>query len=134
MRRRLVIASVGLALVIAACGGFEQRSLCRDYENLLASAAQIDDLDPETATADDVRQIAADVSADLAVLTASAEEQYNQAISDLQLALDELEQTAYDLGGTNLVEAQPLLEDSFDNTVVKFRILAERLDVVCGTA
>ena len=133
MTHRRTIASVAMVLLIAACGGFEQRSLCRDYENLQESAAQIDELDPDTATAEDVRRIAEEVSADLTALSASAEDQYTQAISELALALDELEQTAYELGGTNLREAQPLLEDTFAATVVKYRVLTDRLDVVCNT-
>jgi hypothetical protein len=132
-RRGWVIALTALAVTLTACGNAQERSLCRQYEDLRESAAQINQLDPETATADDVRSIAAEVAGDLERVAATAEGLYDRSISDLRFALVALEQDAYDQGGASLDEARPLLADSFAATVTAYQALALRLDVVCGT-
>ena len=80
---------IGLLLVallsLAACGNFRERSLCSQYEDFRTAVAQLQDLDPATATADDVRAIGDDVLAELAQLQSASDDVYVSAISDLRV-------------------------------------------------
>ena len=53
-RRAWVSAVMALSLTIVACGNAQERDLCRQYEDLQAAVAEVENLDPATATAADV--------------------------------------------------------------------------------
>lgn len=133
-RRARVIAMSALALTIVACGNVQERDLCRQYEDLQEAVVQLENLDPATATAADVVETVDEVIVQLEQLQAAATEgRYDQAVSNLNFALSELRQVAFDLGEEGLELAQPLMQESLDNSVTAYNALQERLDVVCGT-
>ena len=132
-RRVLVGPLIVLALVLASCGNAQERNLCRDYEDLQAAVAQIEELDPETATATDMYDIVGEVMAQLDQLQAASDGEYDQAISTLNLALTELRQVTFDIGDESLEVARPLMEESWEQAVTSYNALEQRLDVVCGT-
>jgi hypothetical protein len=128
-----VAALAALALTLVACGNLEERSLCRQYEDLRQAAAQVEDLDPETATAADMLAIVEDVMVQLDQFQAASEGLYDQAVSNLNFALSEFRQVTFDLGDEPLEVARPLMEDSWQSTVTAYDLLKQRLDLVCGT-
>lgn len=132
-RRRSVIALTALALTLTACGNAQERSLCRQYEDLQEAVAQIEELDPATATAADMLAIVEDVMVELDQFQAASEGLYDQAVSGLRLALTEFRQVTFDIGEESLEVARPLMEESWDNTVTAYQGLKQRLDVVCDT-
>jgi predicted component of type VI protein secretion system len=132
-RRAWVVAATALALMLAACGNAQERNLCRQYEDLQAAVAQVEALDPETATAADALEIVENVMAQLDQFQAASDGLYDQAISNLNFALTDLRQVTFDLGDEGLVVAQPLMQESLDTSVAAYNALQERLDVVCGT-
>jgi hypothetical protein len=132
-RRVLVGPLIVLALILASCGNAQERNLCRDYEDLQAAVSQIEELDPETATATDMYDIVGEVMAQLDQLRAASDGEYDQAISTLNLALTELRQVTFDIGDESLEVARPLMEESWEQAVTSYNALEQRLDVVCGT-
>jgi hypothetical protein len=132
-RGKWVVALTALTLTLTACGNAEERNLCRQYEDLQDSVAQIEALDPTTATAADMLSIVEDVAVQLDQLQAASEGLYDQAVSNLNLALEDLRQVTFDIGDESLEVARPLMEESWANTVTAYQLLAQRLDVVCGT-
>ncbi len=132
-RRAWVVAATALALTLAACGNAQERNLCRQYEDLQAAVAEVETLDPETATAADALELVENVMVQLDQFQAAADGLYDQAVSNLNFALTELRQVTFDLGDEGLEVAQPLMQDSLDASVTAYNALQERLDVVCGT-
>ncbi|HYJ24173.1 MAG TPA: hypothetical protein VE027_04140, partial [Acidimicrobiia bacterium] len=53
-RHAWVVAVTALALTVVACGNAQERDLCRQYEDLQEAVAEVETLDPATATAADV--------------------------------------------------------------------------------
>jgi ribosomal protein L4 len=132
-RRAWVIATAALALTLAACGNAEERNLCRQYEDLQQAVAEVEALDPETATAADALELVENVMVQLDQFQAASEGLYDQAVSNLNLALTELRQVTFDLGDEGLDVARPLMQESLVASVTAYNALQERLDVVCGT-
>jgi HAMP domain-containing protein len=132
-RRARVIAAAALILTLAACGNAEERSLCRQYEDLQQAVAEVEALDPETATAADALELVENVMVQLDQFQAASEGLYDQAVSNLNLALTELRQVTFDLGDEGLEVARPLMQESLEASVTAYNALQERLDVVCGT-
>jgi HAMP domain-containing protein len=132
-RRGWVIAFTALALTLAACGNAAERNLCRQYEDLQETVAQLEGMDPETATAADLLAVVEDVTVQLDQFQAASDGLYDQAVSNLNLALTDLRQVTFDLGDESIEVARPLIQESWDNTVTAYSLLRQRLDVVCGT-
>ena len=132
-RRRWVIALIALTLMLTACGNAEERDLCRQYEDLQQAVAQVEELDPETATASDALAIVEDVIVQLEQFQAASDGVYDQAVTNLNLALLDLRQVTFDLGEEGLEVARPLMEESLATSVTAYDQLQQRLDVVCGT-
>ncbi len=131
--RRWVIALTALTISLVACGNAEERDLCRQYEDLQQAVAQVDQLDPETASASDALAIVEDVMVQLEQFQAASDGLYDQAVTNLSLALIDLRQVTFDLGDEGLEVARPLMEESLTATVTAYDQLQQRLDVVCGT-
>ena len=131
--RRWVVALAALTVSLVACGNAEERDLCREYEDLQEAVAQVEELDPETATASDALAIVEDVIVQLEQFQAASDGVYDQAVSTLSLALLDLRQVTFDLGDEGLEVVRPLMEDSLTTSVTAYDQLQQRLDVVCGT-
>jgi len=132
-RQKWAIVLAALALTLAACGNAGERDLCREYEDLQQAVAQVDELDPETATAEDALAIVENVMVQLDQFQAASDGLYDQAVSNLNLALEDLRVVVFDIGEESLVVARPLMEDSLTNTAGAYDALKQRLDVVCDT-
>jgi HAMP domain-containing protein len=132
-RQKWAFTIAALALILAACGNAAERDLCREYEDLQQAAAQVEELDPATATAEDVLVIVEDVMVQLDQFQAASEGLYDQAVSNLNFALEDLRLVTFDVGDESLDVARPLMEESWTNTVTAYDLLKQRLDVVCGT-
>lgn len=134
LRRR---GGIGLLLVallsLAACGNFRERSLCSQYDDFGAAVAQLQDLDPATATPEDARAIGDDVLAELAQLQSASDDVYISAISDLRASINAFRQAAVDLPTSDFDVARPLLQDAWDDVIVDYQVLVQRLDVACNT-
>ena len=126
----LLIASL---IVLAGCGDVRERSLCRQYEDFQEAVADVQELDPATATGEDVVRVVDGVLAELDQLLAASDGVYDAAISDLRASLTELRQAAFALSTTDTETARPLLEDNRENVVVDYQLLTQRLDVACTT-
>jgi hypothetical protein len=125
--------SFALLLALGACGNLQERDLCRQYDDLQATVAQVQELDPATATTDDVRDIADETLASLDQLLAASDGLYDFAISTFRLAVTELRQAAVALPGTTLDVARPLMAESRADAITAYELLQQRLDVVCTT-
>jgi hypothetical protein len=129
----LVAASVCVAL-LAACGEASDRDLCTQYAQLRDTAQQVTELDPSSATANDVVTIVDSMLAELDQVQAASDGRYDLAISDFRLQLIGLRESASQLGDAALTTARPLLADSAADAVTSYRLLQQRLDVACPTA
>jgi hypothetical protein len=123
-----------LLILVAACGNIQERSLCRQYEDVKAVADEIRGLDPTTATGADMVELLDEALVELDQLQATAEGLYDQSISTVRTSLLEFRQVAFDLGDETLEVARPLLEDSSENTATAYQLLEHRLDVVCNVS
>ncbi len=90
-RRAWLVATTALALTLAACGNAQERDLCRQYEDLQEAVAQVESLDPATATAADVVETVDEVVVQLEQFQEATEGLYDQAVSNLTLQLDRIE-------------------------------------------
>jgi hypothetical protein len=119
---------------LVACGQLQERDLCRQWQDLQGAAAQVQQLDPATATAADLDAVANDVLVEVQQLQATSEGIYDQAITRFSESLVELRQAANDVGEEELEAARELLQDDWNDTRTAYQLLAQRLDVACGNA
>jgi hypothetical protein len=120
-------------LALAACGQVRDRSLCPQYQDFQAAAAQVQQLDPQTATIDDIRAASDDVLDQLDQFQWASDGSYDELISNLRSSLIVLRESAVDLQPSEVAVARPLLQDSWDDVVNNYQLLTQRLDVVCPT-
>jgi ABC-type transporter Mla subunit MlaD len=129
--RRVAIGAVLLVLV-SACGNIQERSMCRQYEDVRAVADELRALDPATATTTDLLELLDDALVELDQLQATTEGLYDQTISTIRTNLLEFRQVTFDLGEETLEVLRPLYAESRDRTVTAYQLLEQRLDVVCN--
>src|SRR6188768_1234033 len=124
--RALVVAPMlAGSLLAGGCAPTAADDLCTQYADLAESVAQVQDLDVQDTSAQDVRDLVDEVLADLDQLRATADTQYAVLVSRLRTALVELRQAAVDLDETDLAVAVPLLVDSVTTTADEYRRLAD---------
>ena len=133
LRRGGVVLLLPGLFALAACGEVRDRSLCPQYQDFQAAVAQVQELDPQTATIDDVRAVSDDVLDQLDQLLWASDDRYDTLISNLRASLLVLRESAVDLEPSQLAVARPLLQDAWDDVVTDYRFLTQRLDVVCPT-
>jgi ABC-type transporter Mla subunit MlaD len=129
--RRVAIGAVLLVLV-SACGNIQERSMCRQYEDVRAVADELRALDPATATTTDLLELLDAALVELDQLQATTEGLYDQTISSIRTNLLEFRQVTFDLGEETLEVLRPLYAESRDRTVTAYQLLEQRLDVVCN--
>ena len=133
-RRDLVAVLALLGLLLGACGNLEERSLCRQYEDVRAVAAELRALDPATATTTELLELLDEALVELDQLQATAEGLYDQTISTIRTNLLEFRQVTFDLGEETLEVVRPLYAESRDRTDTAYQLLEQRLDVVCNVS
>ena len=133
LRRGGAVLLLPTLFAMAACGHAEDRALCPQYQDFQAAAAQVQQLDPQTATIDDVRAISDDVLDQLDQFQWASDGSYDELISNLRSSLIVLRESAVDLQPSDVAVARPLLQDAWDDVVTNYQLLTQRLDVVCPT-
>lgn len=137
MRNVRVSGAIVLLLVpltLIGCGAYRERSVCRQYDDFQAAVAEAEQLDPDTATGEEVSAVADDVLAELDQLLAASDGVYDSTISTLRASLTEFREAAFALGTAEVDDAaRLLLEDRWDRVVVDYQVLTQRLDVACST-
>jgi hypothetical protein len=133
LRRRDLVALLALlGLLLGACGNLEERSMCRQYEDVRAVAAELRALDPATATTTELLELLDEALVELDQLQATTEGLYDQTISTIRTNLLEFRQVTFDLGEETLEVVRPLYAESRDRTDTAYQLLEQRLDVVCN--
>jgi hypothetical protein len=133
LRRRNLVALLVLAgLLLGACGNLEERSLCRQYEDVRGVADELRALDPATATTTELLELLDEALVGLDQLQATSEGLYDQTISTIRTNLLEFREVTFDLGEETLEVVRPLYAESRDRTVTAYQLLEQRLDVVCN--
>lgn len=130
LRPALLLGMV--AVTLTGCSSPAEADLCSQVAGLEEAAGQLRDLDPEDATADDVRAIADDVLRQLDQVQGAADGAYFTAISVTRAAVTDLRQAAADLGEQDLEIVRPLLRESATAAVTAYRVLERRLDTACA--
>jgi ABC-type transporter Mla subunit MlaD len=121
-----------LLVLVSACGNIQERSMCRQYEDVRAVADELRALDPATATTTDLLELLDDALVELDQLQATTEGLYDQTISSIRTNLLEFRQVTFDLGEETLEVLRPFYAESRDRTVTAYQLLEQRLDVVCN--
>ena len=85
--KTLVIGAVIIAIsgLLVGCGEQETRDFCTQYADVVAKADELESLDPETATVDEIRDQAEDFQAELDQLQAVSEGSLDSVISSFAL-------------------------------------------------
>jgi hypothetical protein len=121
-----------MILLLGACGNLEERSLCRQYEDVRGVADELRALDPATATTTELLELLDEALVELDQLQATSEGLYDQTISTIRTNLLEFRQVTFDLGEETLEVVRPLYAESRDRTATAYELLEQRLDVVCN--
>jgi hypothetical protein len=133
LRRRGSLALLVLmSMFLGACGNLEERSLCRQYEDVRGVADELRALDPATATTTELLELLDEALVELDQLQATSEGLYDQTISTIRTNLLEFRQVTFDLGEETLEVVRPLYAESRDRTATAYELLEQRLDVVCN--
>jgi hypothetical protein len=129
--RRVAVAALSFSLLVA-CGNVQERSLCRQYEDVRGVADELRALDPATATTTELLELLDEALVELDQLQATSEGLYDQTISTIRTNLLEFREVTFDLGEETLEVVRPLYAESRDRTVTAYQLLEQRLDVVCN--
>ncbi|MGC5166215.1 hypothetical protein [Luteimicrobium sp. DT211] len=136
-RTRLAVGALAVllaGLTFAGCSSDTQdHDLCGRYDDLVASVDGLQQLDPQTAGIDQLRQRADDVQGKLDELQATSEGQLNTAISTLRTAVADLRQSVVDAGASALTTARPLIEDAVTTVKQAYANVQAVADVQCST-
>jgi hypothetical protein len=133
-RVALVVAS---ALVLTGCSYARVDTaddLCVQYDELVEKVEQIQAVDPNTATVDELRTAAEGVQDELDQVQAVAEGRLDTAISAVRTAVHDFVVAATDAGQEALDAARPQLEDDLEQVAESWARLQELGDVRCGEA
>jgi PBP1b-binding outer membrane lipoprotein LpoB len=133
-RVALVVAS---AVVLTGCSYARVDTaddLCVQYDELVEKVEQIQAVDPNTATVDELRTAAEGVQDELDQVQAVAEGRLDTAISAVRTAVHDFVVAATDAGQEALDAARPQLEDDLEQVAESWARLQELGDVRCGEA
>jgi hypothetical protein len=135
-RRATSAASLLLVLPLAACGGYAEdiraADLCARYDQAVAAADDFRQQDLVAEGSADVRAEVDQLQANLDQLQAVAEGRLDQAISDLQTALDEVTQAAVDAGDEARQAAQELVAEDLEDVATAWATVRGALEAECG--
>ncbi len=134
--KTLVIGAVIIAIsgLLVGCGEQETRDFCTQYADVVAKADELESLDPETATVDEIRDQAEDFQAELDQLQAVSEGSLDSVISSLRTAVNDFISTAVDSGQEALEAARPGLEDAQEEVQEAWSVVELMAENECGEA
>jgi hypothetical protein len=131
MRLRL-LAVIVATLLMAACADLTVLEPCEQFAQVEAARDQVNALDPNSATAEDARDIAQDILDELRDFETASDglfaiqiETYRQAVEDVQQVLVDVE------GGATASEWAPVLSDSLRESSRAFAQLKLAVDPAC---
>jgi hypothetical protein len=138
---RTRIPQVALALasaaVLAGCSYARVDTaddLCVQYDQLVEKVEQLQAVEPDTVTVDELRSSAEDVQDELDQVQATAEGRLDTAISAVRTAVHDFVVAAADAGQEALDAARPALEEDLEQVAESWARLQELGDVQCGQA
>ena len=120
-------------LVLGGCGVWNpaEQDVCAQYQQFRASADALRQLDPRTATADQVRAAAEKARADLNQVSASADGMLDTSISAVRASLLDLQEAATTASDKGLAAARPMLAESAMNVKQSLAALQSDVQNVC---
>jgi hypothetical protein len=133
IRRSTIRFGVAIAAIplLAACGDTAEMDLCTQYADLVTAAEQLQQQDPMTATAEDLRAASREIEAELDQFQAVSEGRLDTAISTLRANVDAVRQAAIEEGGEALETARQLLEDVMDDVAQAWAVVQKLADAQC---
>jgi hemerythrin-like domain-containing protein len=133
--RTLVTAGAVIAAtqVVAACGETADQDLCGQFADLSSAGEALQQQDPLTAKADEMRSAAEEFEAELDQFQAVSEGRLDTAISTLRANVDAVRQAAVDERTEALETARPLLEESLEDVSQSWAALQDLVAVQCDT-
>jgi len=128
--------SIGVAFVavplLASCGDTADRDLCTQYADLVTAADEMQEQDPLTAKASEIRAASEKLQAELDQFQAVAEGRLDTAISALRADVDAIRQAAVDAGEEALDVSRPQLEDAMDEIAEAWANVQALADLQCN--
>ena len=130
-----VVALAALATV-SACGitDYRGRDFCTQYSEVQQSADAVRQLDPQTASADDVREAVEDLRRQVGQLQGTSDGNLNTQVSNVRAAAGSLREAAVAASQEGYVAAQPLLEASVTDVKQSLAVLKASADAKCRQA
>jgi site-specific recombinase len=130
-----VVALAALATV-SACGitDYRGRDFCTQYSEVQQSADAVRQLDPQTASADDVRQAVEDLRRQVGQLQGTSDGNLNTQISNLRTAAADLRAAAVTASQEGYVAARPLLRVSVTDLKQSLAVFKASADAQCRPA
>jgi hypothetical protein len=133
LRRAMLRFGVAVAALplVAACGDTAQMDLCTQYADLVTAADELQQLDPTTATAEQLRAASEEIKSELDQFQAVSEGRLDSAISMLRANVDAVRQAAIEEGGEALETARQLLEDVMEDVAQAWAVVQRLADAQC---
>jgi hypothetical protein len=134
--RALRLAGVGLVAVagvgLAACGDTEERSLCNVYGDWLDVQAEVEELDPTQATAEDAAGVAQDALDVTRRLREVDQDRYGEPLESLEFALQDVLRTLESVPDDADYDTwAPLVDDSVEDAVLAAERVQDLIDPTC---
>ena len=132
-----VVALVLLGTALAGCSEARVQAdddLCAQYRELDARVASLADVDPDTVTADELREQAEAAQEQLDAFQATTEGRLDTAISALRSAVNDLAVSAAAATQEALDTARPVIEDAHDDVDETWARVSSLADTYCQEA
>ncbi|MGN8245455.1 hypothetical protein ACTHAM_002574 [Cellulomonas soli] len=135
--RRLGVALLALACSggAVACGGPSpaEQDPCTQYADVADALADLQQLDPSTASADEVASAAGEVQVQLDQLQAVSEQRYDAAVSLLRSTVTAVEQSLAVSAGVSPEQVAQQVDEAMTAVVEAWAPLVDSLGGACGT-
>jgi hypothetical protein len=128
--------AAGVAIVtmqlLAACADVAEQDLCAQYADVASAVEELQQQDPLTAAAEDLRAGAEELQAEVDQLRAVSEGRLDTLISTLRANIDAVRQAALDDAGADALEtARPQLQEAMEDLAEAWAVLQQRLEAQC---
>jgi hypothetical protein len=133
---QLGVVGVAVLASLVACGIENQaeRDVCTQYRQFQDSADALRELDPSSASADDVRAAVDDFQDELNQVVAAADGSLNSQVSSLRAAAVNVREAAVVASQEGFAAARPMLQDSLTEARQSLAALDQGAEVLCPTA
>lgn len=128
---RAAVAGLVAAVTLTACADTRDQSLCDQAADLTTAVDELRELDPATATAEELRGRIEAVVVETQQLRVAADGTLETTAANLQAALDDLRRSLSELDVQDLEVARSLIEDSWSDVTTAYATLEQRLATGC---